>query len=115
VKAGDAIPKETSMLDYTDFRDGLVVTAFWKAKPEETEAVTDILRRFVPQARRDPGVQAFFVHQSRSEPSEFFFYEVFDGESAFEAHQKTPHFKSLIAGEALPKLVKRERTQYAFV
>ena len=100
------------MLDYTQLRHGLVVTAFWKAKPEETEAVASILRRFAPQAQKEPGVRAFMIQQSKSEPSEFFFYEVFDDESAFAAHQQTPHFKALIAGEALPKLVKRERAQY---
>ena len=77
--------------------------------------MASILQRFVPKAQREPGVQAFLVHQSRTEPSEFFFYEVFEDEEAFSAHQKTPHFKSLIAAEALPKLMKRERAQYAFV
>jgi len=101
------------MLDYTRLQDGLVVTAFWKAKPEEIETVAGILRRFAPQVRKEPGVRAFMVHQSKSEPSEFFFYEVFEDEGAFAAHQQTPHFKALVAGEALPKLVKRERAQYA--
>ena len=103
------------MLDNTHLRDGFVVTAFWKARPEETEAVAKILQRFVPQAQNEPGVRAFLVHQSRTEPSEFFFYEVFEDEEAFSAHQQTRHFKALIAGEALPKLMKRERAQYAFV
>ena len=67
----------------------------------------------MPQAQHEPGVRAFMIHQSKSEPSEFFFYEVFENEDAFAAHQQTPHFKALIAGEALPKLVKRERAQYA--
>ena len=101
------------MLDYTGLRSGLVVTAFWKAKADETEAIAGILRRFAPQAQKEPGVRAFMVHQSKSEPSEFFFYEVFEDESAFQAHQQTPHFKALIAGEALPKLLKRDRAQYA--
>jgi quinol monooxygenase YgiN len=100
------------MLDYTGLQSGLVVTAFWKAKPEETEAVASILRRFMPQAQKEPGVRAFMIHRSKSEPSEFFFYEVFEDEDAFAAHQQTLHFKTLIAGEALPKLVKRERAQY---
>ena len=103
------------MADYQELRNALVVTAFWKAKPQETEAVAGILRRFMPQAQKDPGVQAFLVHQSRTEPSEFFFYEVFEDEGALEAHQKTPHFKALIAGEALPKLAKRERGQYTLI
>jgi quinol monooxygenase YgiN len=103
------------MADYRELRNGLVVTAVWKAKPEETEAVSRILQEFAPKAQKDPGVQAFLVHQSTSEPSEFFFYEVFRDKDAFEAHQKTPHFKELIAGEALPKLAKRERAQYAMI
>ena|SRR5438552_3966862 len=103
------------MVDYQELRNGLVVTATWKAKPEETEAVSRILQQFAPKAQRDPGVQAFLVHQSKSEPSEFFFYEVFEDADAFEAHQTTPHFKTLIAGEALPKLAKRERAQYTLI
>jgi quinol monooxygenase YgiN len=55
------------------------------------------------------------IHRSRTEPSKFFFYEVFEDEAAFAAHQQTPHFKTLIAGEALPKLAKRERVQYAML
>jgi len=101
------------MADINKLRDGLVVTAFWEAKPGETEAVADILKRFVPQAQREDGVQAFVIHRSLSEPGKFFFYEVFDDEQAFAAHQQTDHFKSLIAGQALPKLAKRERAQYA--
>ena len=38
------------MLDYTGLRNGLaVVTAFWKAKPDEIEAVAAILQRFMPR------------------------------------------------------------------
>ncbi|TMJ47565.1 MAG: antibiotic biosynthesis monooxygenase [Alphaproteobacteria bacterium] len=103
------------MVDYRQLRNGLVVTAFWKAKPQETEAVAGILRKFMPKAQNDPGVQAFLIHQSKDEPSEFFFYEVFEDEDAFEAHQKTPHFKEMIAGEALSKLAKRERFQYVVI
>ena len=103
------------MADLHTLKDGLVVTAFWEAKPGETEALVDIIRRFLPQAQREPGVQAFQIHQSLTEPQKFFFYEVFKDEAAFAEHQQYDHFKTLIAGQALPKLVKRERTQHKFV
>jgi quinol monooxygenase YgiN len=103
------------MPDMTGLTDGFVVGAFWEARPGEEEAVAAILSRFVPQARKEPGVCCFVIHQSRTEPSKFFFYEVFEDEAAFAAHQQTPHFKTLIAGEALPKLAKRERVQYAML
>src|SRR6478752_5194159 len=93
--------------------DRFVVTAFWEASPGEEEAVAAILSRFAPQAREEPGVESFIIHRSRTEPSKFFFYEVFKDEAAFAAHQQTAHFKTLIAGEALAKLAKRERAQYA--
>ena len=35
--------------------------------------------------------------------------------AAFADHQQTDHFKTLIVGQAVPKLAKRERTQHRFV
>ena len=103
------------MADLHAIHDGLVVTAFWEAKPGEVDSVVEILKRFLPQAQREPGVKAFQIHQSLTEPQKFFFYEVFKDEAAFGQHQQSEHFKTLIAQQALPKLAKRERTQHRFV
>jgi quinol monooxygenase YgiN len=103
------------MADLHSMTSGLVVTAFWEARPSEVEAVSGIIREFLPQAQREPGVQAFQIHQSLTEPEKFFFYEVFRDEAAFAAHQQTDHFKTLIVAQAVPRLAKRERTQHRFV
>jgi quinol monooxygenase YgiN len=103
------------MADLHTLKDGLVVTAFWEARPDEVDAVQAIVRQFLPQAQREPGVKAFQIHQSTSEPHKFFFYEVFKDEAAFADHQQTDHFKTLIVGQAVPKLAKRERTQHRFI
>lgn len=103
------------MAELNNTTDSFVVTAFWEASPGQEEAVAAILSRFAPQARKEPGVENFVVHRSRSEPAKFFFYEVFKNEAAFAAHQQTTHFKKLIAGEALAKLAKRERAQYSIL
>lgn len=103
------------MVDLNTLRDGLVVTAFWEAKPEEVEALLAIIGKFLPQAQREPGVKAFQIHQSLTEPTKFFFYEVFKDETAFAAHQQSEHFKTLIVGQAVPKLARRERSQHKFV
>jgi quinol monooxygenase YgiN len=103
------------MPDLHALKDGLIVTAFWEARPGEADAVLAIVRQYLPQAQREPGVQAFQIHQSTAEPHKFFFYEVFRDEAAFADHQQTPHFKELIVGQALPKLAKRDRTQHRFV
>jgi quinol monooxygenase YgiN len=103
------------MANMNDTKDHFVVTAFWETKAGEEEAVAAILSRFAPQAREEPGVASFVIHRSRSEPSKFFFYEVFKDEAAFTAHQQTAHFKELVAGQALAKLAKRERAQYSIL
>ena len=103
------------MVDLHSLKDGLIVTAFWEAKPSEADAVATIVRGYLPQAQREPWVHAFQIHRSIAEPEKFFFYEVFRDEAGFAAHQETPHFKALIVGQALPKLARRERTQHRFV
>jgi quinol monooxygenase YgiN len=92
---------------------GLAVTAMWEARDGEADTVADILARFAPQARREPGVQVFMVQRALDNPAHFLFFEVFDDAAAYEAHQQTPHFKALILGEGLPRLNRRERRQYA--
>ena len=103
------------MADLHALKDGLIVTAFWEAKPDEVDAVQAIVRQFLPQAQREVGVKAFQIHQSTSEPHKFFFYEVFKDEAAFAEHGQAPHFKTLILEQALPRLAKRERAQHKFV
>jgi quinol monooxygenase YgiN len=94
---------------------GFVITAFWETKPGEEDSVAGLLRKFLPEARKEAGVKEFQIHQSVTKPLEFFFYEVFSTETAFAAHQQTEHFKKFILGEAIPKLAKRERSQFRFI
>jgi quinol monooxygenase YgiN len=103
------------MADINTLKKGLVITAFWEAKPGEVDALVDIIRKFLPQAQAEPGVLAFQIHQSLEDPTKFFFYEVFKDEAAFAEHGQAPHFKSLILEQALPRLAKRERAQHKFV
>ncbi len=65
--------------------------------------------------RTNRACHAFQIHQSLTEPEKFFFYEVFKDEAAFADHQQTDHFKTLIVGQAVPKLANRVRTQHRFV
>ena len=97
------------------FKDGLTITAIWEAKPGEADTVADILGRFAPEARNEPGVHLFLVHRAAANPAQFLFYELFKDKAAFAAHQETPHFRSLILGEALPLLSRRERMEYSLL
>jgi quinol monooxygenase YgiN len=94
---------------------GLAVTATWEAREGEADTVADILARFAPKAREEPGVKLFLVHRNVTDPAQFLFYELFDDEAAFAAHQQTEHFRMLIVGEGVPRLTRRERVQYAML
>ena len=99
----------------TSTNQALVVTAFWETNPGEETTIAELLRSFLPQAQKEKGVKQFQIHQNAAEPRKFFFYEVFADEAAFADHQQTDHFKSIIQGQALAKLAKRERQQFRFI
>lgn len=94
---------------------GLLVVAQWEAKAEEADRVAEILRGFLPQAQSEPGVKLFLIGRAKDNPAQFLFYELFRDEAAFKAHQESAHFKTFIAGEALPLLAKRDRAQYGLL
>jgi quinol monooxygenase YgiN len=97
----------------TKHPDGrLAFTVLWEAREGEADAAADIIARFAPEARKEPGLELLTVNQCVANPAQFLFYEVFSDAEAFDAHQQTPHFKTLILQDALPRLSKRERVQY---
>ena len=94
---------------------GMLVVAQWEAKEGQADRVAGILDRFLPQAQAEPGVKLFLISRATENPAQFLFYELFRDEAAFKAHQDSAHFKTHIAGEALPLLARRERAQYALL
>jgi quinol monooxygenase YgiN len=90
----------------------LAFTVTWEVSEGNAEIAADIIARFAPEARREPGLELLMVNRCTTNPSRFLFYEVFRDTAAFEAHQETPHFKTLILKDALPLLSKRERISY---
>src|SRR6476660_2269155 len=94
---------------------GLLVVAQWEAKPGQADRIADILSRFLPEAQSEPGAKLFLISRAKDNPAQFLFYELFRDEAAFKAYQESAHFKTYIAGEALPLLAKRERAPYALL
>ncbi|MGJ4941674.1 putative quinol monooxygenase [Bradyrhizobium sp. HKCCYLS1011] len=94
---------------------GLLVVAQWQAKDGEADRVAEILSRFLPEAQKEPGAQLFLISRAKDNPAQFLFYELFRDEAAFKAHQESEHFKTYIAGQALPLLARRERMQYGLI
>ena len=94
---------------------GLLIVAQWEAREGEADKVAAILDRFLPEAQREEGAKLFLISRASENPAQFLFYELFRDEAAFKAHQESAHFKTYIAGQALPLLAKRERAQYALL
>jgi len=94
---------------------GYLIVAQWETKAGQADAVADILRRYLPLAQKGDGVKQFFIGRAKDNPAQFFFYELFTDEAAYKAHQTSDYFQSLIAGQALGLLAKRERTQFVLL
>ena len=90
----------------------LAFTVTWEVSDGKADEAADIVARFAPEARKEPGLELLMVNRCTTDPSKFLFYEVFRDAAAFEAHQETPHFKTMILRDALPLLSKRERVGY---
>jgi quinol monooxygenase YgiN len=90
----------------------LAFTVTWEVSDGNAEKAADIIARFAPEARKEPGLELLTVNRCTENPSQFLFYEIFADPAAFAAHQETPHFKTLILEEAIPLLKRRERVQY---
>jgi quinol monooxygenase YgiN len=76
-------------------KDAVILTAMVKAKPDAVEAVKDALMSLVGPTRQEPGCLCYNLHQSKTDPTEFLFYEQWANKDAFDAHGKTPHMKAL--------------------
>jgi len=75
--------------------DAIILTAIVKAKPDEMEAVKAALMTMVEPTRQEPGCLCYNLHQSKSDPTQFLFYEQWASKETFDAHGKTPHMKAL--------------------
>ena len=80
-------------------------------KPENVESFMSKLMVNAKAARGEPGCKAFDVLVDPNDKTKVMLYEIYNDESAFEAHQQTPHFKKYLA-EAVPLLASRERSVF---
>ena len=86
---------ETTVLGADAPADAVILTAVVKAKPDQVEAVKEALVALVEPTRKEPGCLCYNLHQAKSDPTQFMFYEQWANQDAFDAHGKTPHMKAL--------------------
>jgi quinol monooxygenase YgiN len=79
-----------------------------RIKPENVDPWMKMALENAREARKEPGCRHFDVLVDPDDRTRVMLYEIYDDQSAFEAHQQTPHFKKYMA-EAVPLLASRER------
>lgn len=85
------------------------IAVTWEAKAGEEARIAQILAELEAASNAEAGVRVFTAHRDLDAPAVFFLYELYDDKAAHQAHMQTPHFKSLVIEQALPRLVRRER------
>jgi quinol monooxygenase YgiN len=107
--------EKTSMMELTKSAapaaGRVALAATWEAKEGQSDAVAEILRCMAEAVKTEPGTLLFWPHRSSANDRIFFLYELFADDAAFAAHQQTDAFKTLVVGQALPKLARRERVR----
>jgi quinol monooxygenase YgiN len=76
-------------------KGGVVLTAMVKAKQGQEDAVREALLALVEPTRKEPGCLCYNLHQSKSDPTQFMFYEQWASKEALDSHGKTPHMRAL--------------------
>jgi quinol monooxygenase YgiN len=73
----------------------LVVT--FKTKPGQEESVKADLLTLVEPTRKEPGCLCYNLHQSKSDKSQFLFYEQWADQKSLDTHSNTPGLKAVVA------------------
>lgn len=78
-----------------------VVVVFFEAKAAHVDAFHEaIIANARASVENEPGCRQFDVSRDPADPANFFLYEVYDDEDAFEAHKSAEHFKRFDAESA---------------
>jgi len=85
-----------------------VLSVDLRIKPENVESFIAKAIENAVQSRKEPGCRQFDVLVDPKDRTLVMLYEVYADEKAFEAHQRTAHFKKYLA-EAVPLVASRER------
>ena len=89
----------------------LVVIARYLVTAGKESIVEPLLDENAVASRTEPGCLEFTVFRAIDEPRAFLLYERYTDDAAFQAHRKTPHFKSIIEDQVVPLLDERVWTR----
>jgi quinol monooxygenase YgiN len=90
-----------------------VVSAKWRAKDGKADRLREICEEMTEPSRAEPGNVYYQAQVSVEDPLQFYLYEQYVDEAAYQAHMDSPHFTRLVKEEAIPDILEaREREFY---
>lgn len=75
----------------------LTLVAFMTAKPGTEPLLLEKIDALVSETRTEPGCINYDIHQHKTDPHRFVFYENFVDQAAFDYHFTQPYTKEWIA------------------
>jgi quinol monooxygenase YgiN len=67
-----------------------------KAKQGSEKDLEAAFRDMIKKVRAaEPGCQAYVLHKSNDDPTQFVWYEIYQDQAAFDNHRKTDHMKEM--------------------
>jgi quinol monooxygenase YgiN len=77
-------------------RMAVTIIAKIKAKAGSEKALEDAFHDMIIKVRAaEPGCQAYVLHKSAKDPTQFVWYETYADQAAVDTHMKTEHMKAM--------------------
>lgn len=73
----------------------IVVGATLKVVPGKEKEAEAVLRRLVDNTQNEEGTLQYALHQAATDPTTFFFYEMYADQEALQAHSTSEGFRAL--------------------
>jgi quinol monooxygenase YgiN len=78
-------------------KDAVTLVVTFKTKPGEEDSVKADLLTLVEPTRKEPGCLCYNLHQSKSDKTQFLFYEQWADQKSLDTHSNTPQLKAIVA------------------
>ena len=73
----------------------IVLVAMLKAKAGNESKVENVLQAMIPNVQKEEGALKYILHRSKTDPTQFMFYEEYSDQAALDFHNSTSYFRQL--------------------
>jgi len=67
-----------------------------RAKPGKREALIALNRTMQDATAREPGVPVYVFHTAADAPDDFYYYDLYESQEAYDAHCATSEFQNMM-------------------